>query len=197
MARLGWNTTERFWTLSEWGLPDEVNPKTGKPRKVWLPAGLVIPTFVPKDGQREICRMRVRRLAGEPKYVNLRGSAGNPMRWGRVGDRLHDVLVVESELDAMAIARKAGDLVVTVATGSAQARPDLETHKILSETHRILMAFDYDEAGAGQVGWWRKVYGSKVKRWPVPTGKDPGDYCKAGGDLREWVAVGLGQYEKV
>jgi len=69
LVHLGWNSKSRFWDLPEWGLPDEINHDTGKPRKVWLPAGLVIPTFLPLGPNREICRIRVRRPTGDPRYV--------------------------------------------------------------------------------------------------------------------------------
>ena len=39
---LGWIPSDRWQERSAWGLPPEDN-MLGKPRKVWLPAGLVIP----------------------------------------------------------------------------------------------------------------------------------------------------------
>ena len=182
-ARLGFNASDRYWDRAAWGLPDETNEDTGKPRKVWLPAGLVIPTVV--DG--EVVRLRVRRPSGGPRYVCVSGSGGHPMRWGHSGS----VVVVEAELDAIAISAAAGDMAAVIALGSAQARPDATTNKALREAQRILLALDYDDAGAAQVPWWRKTYGAKVKRWPAPVGKDPGEAYAAGLDLRAWIAAGV------
>lgn len=50
-----------------------------------------------------------------------------------------------------------------------------------------------DDNGAGGKGarWWLAQY-PRAKRWPVPEGKDPGDYVRDhGGDLRAWVLAGL------
>ncbi|MDD5476381.1 MAG: hypothetical protein PHU03_07715, partial [Syntrophales bacterium] len=57
----------------------------------------------------------------------------------------------------------------------------------------ILNALDYDDAG-GKEAWhfWPEAYGKKkVKRWPVPEGKDPGEAYQAGVNLRAWIKAGL------
>lgn len=40
---IGWNPADRYDRRTEWGLEDEVNPETGRFRKVWLPRGLTLP----------------------------------------------------------------------------------------------------------------------------------------------------------
>jgi DNA primase len=182
-ARLGLNMADRFWDRTAWGLPEEIKEETGRPRRVWLPAGLVIPTLT--DG--EVVRLRVRRAAGDPRYVNVSGSGGHPMKWGRNAA----VVVVEAELDAIAISAAAGDIAAVMALGSAQARPDATTNQELRQSDRILLALDYDDAGAAQAPWWTRTYGAKVKRWPAPIGKDPGEAYAQGVDLRAWIKAGV------
>lgn len=182
-ARLGLNTKDRHWNRIEFGLSDDVDKKC-----VWLPAGLVIPTF----HEGEPARIRVRRFSGDPRYVVMTGSGGQLMRYG------HNVavLVVESELDAILCSQAAGDLVAVIALGSASAKPDAETDRELKQCQRILLALDYDQAGAAQTKWWTRTYGEKVKRWPVPHGKDPGELKSLGVDARSWILAGIetGQY---
>lgn len=40
------------------------------------------------------------------------------------------------------------------------------------------------------MNFWEKTYPAAL-RWPTPEGKDPGDACKLGVDIREWVAAAL------
>jgi DNA primase len=183
-ARLGLNPVDRFYTRKDWGLQKELNQETGKPKTLWIPAGLVIPAMF--DG--EIHRIRVRRENPTTgRYVTVSGSTKRPMALGR----LNRVMVVESDLDGILISQVAGDIVSVVSLGSASLRPDADTHLYLKETSKILLCLDYDLAGANQTRWWTEHYGAKVKRWPVPTGKDPGESYQAGIDIRKWTEAGL------
>jgi DNA primase len=109
------------------------------------------------------------------------------------GSPSHVFSVVESELDAILIHQEAGDLVGVVAMGSAQAKPDRETHEHLARSSRILLCLDADEAGARAARrFWRPTYGDgKVRRWPVPLGKDPGEALGKGLSVRAWIEAGL------
>jgi len=79
-----------------------------------------------------------------------------------------------------------------VALGSAQGRPDEATAELLNKMDFLLIALDFDEAGGKEAWrWWRKTYPEKVVRWPVPEGKDPGDYFKSSGSVRAWLSVGF------
>ena len=183
-ARLGLNTSDQYLDRKTWGLTEELN-EHGKPKSVWIPAGLVIPSLVSGEPNR----LRVRRTCADDgsRYVTVTGSGRASMRLGR----LNRVCVVESDLDAILVSQSAGDLVSVVSLGSAAARPDADTHEYLRTAEIILLSLDYDQAGAAQTGWWKRHYGARVKRWPVPSGKDPGEACQAGVDIREWVSVGL------
>lgn len=186
-AGLGWNPVDIFLGRQSWGLQSEMNPKTGKPKKLWIPRGLVIPL---RD-KNKIERIRVRRFQSDDwgRYILIPGSdtkvmclkGKNPDRW----------LVVESELDAILVYQEAGDLVSIMALGNAQIRPDTEAHKLLKESDLVLVALDSDSAGAREAwGFWRKTY-PKARRWPCIRGKDPSDMHKVGVPVRVWVEAGM------
>ena len=183
--RLGWNEGEKggdiYRARKAWGLP-EVMKEDGKRRALWLPRGLVIPYIL--DGI--VYRLRIRRPEGEPRYYIVPGSSMATMIVGR---ERRAFAVVESELDAIAVA--AGNrLAGSVALGSASAKPDAEAFAILKSSLQILNALDYDDAGARAMAWWRENF-DHCDRWPVPKGKDPGEAVRLGIDLDRWITAGL------
>ena len=184
---LGWVPSDMWRARKEWGLEEEAHqdgPRSGKPKRLWIPAGLVIPTFGPGG---EVVAVKIRRWEGEPRYYRLPGSANRCL----VAGNGSVAVVVESELDALLIAQVAGDLVTAVALGSAQAKPDAETHALLDRAPLILQSNDHDDAGVRAAwGWWRETY-RQFKRWPVPEGKDPTEAHQAGIDLRLWIEAGI------
>jgi len=189
-AGLGWNMADRYENRDAWGLDPEAR-EDGKPRRVWLPAGLVIPCFA---GGR-LVRLRVRRPdpGDGPRYVIISGSASSPLHLGGTGkhDRGTAWVIVESELDAILLWQVAGDLAGVIALGSAQARPDAGTDRTLRTAGLILVSLDSDGPGARESWqWWAKHY-PNAKRWPIPIGKDPTEAKQAGLDLRAWVLAGL------
>ena len=183
-AGLGWNVLDRFRERESWGLPSEINDK-GKLKKLWIPAGLVIP-FIDIGN---ITRLRIRRTEGEPRYILIPGSDMRPMTWNLERGA---AVIVESELDGILLNQEAGDLAGVVAMGTATANPDRITHDALKKTEMILISLDSDEAGA-RASWkfWPETYGSKVKRWPCIKGKDPSEAMQNGLDLRAWIVTGI------
>ena len=169
-----------------WGLPQEVH-RDGRPKRLWLPMGLIIPMQT-KEGTR---RLRVRRNDPRegPRYVVVSGSSMAPLVLPAESGAF---VVVESDLDAWLVFQEAGDLCGVVAMGSAQAKPDTATHDLLIKSEKILNALDYDPAGA-RAAWkfWAEAYGAKVTRWPVPIGKDPSDAWQRGAHIRDWIDAGL------
>lgn len=187
--RIGWNARDSYEDRTAWGLPPEVNPKTDKPRRVWLPSGLVLPTI--RNGQ--VVAIKIRRAAWTPedelpKYAAVVGSTKAPMILAPGEGK--PVVVVEGELDAILVAQEARDIVAAVALRTAKAKPDAEAHDILKAAPLILVATDADEAGATAFPWWRETY-PKAVRWPVPAGKDVGDLAATPGLIRAWVQAGL------
>lgn len=183
-ARLGWNPRDRYEERTSWGLEPEKDER-GKVKKLWLPAGLVIPLVL----NSVVMRLRIRRPEGEPRYVIVSGSDMRPIIFDR---GQWAVTVVESELDGLLIDQEAGDMAGAVALGSVQAKPDRELNKLLKQAALILVSLDFDEAGArASWGFWAETYGAKVKRWPVPIGKDPSEAFQNGLNVRAWIEVGL------
>ena len=186
--RLGW-VPERFWRPREsWGLPT-IKKDDGKPKKLYVPRGILIPYFV--DG--DLVRIRIRtpkedRQGGfPPPYYILPGSDPGPML---IDAERRAFVVTEAELDGMAVASAAGDLVGVCAMGNTSVDPDERMHRRLEQAVCILNAMDADGAGMKRCQWWQTAYPS-AQLWPVPAGKDPGEAFEAGEELRLWVVSGL------
>jgi len=148
--------------------------------------GLLIPCF--SDDKPVRVRIRKWDPGDGPRYILLKGSDTRPMitNPGKPG-----IVIVESELDAWIVHQEAGDLITVVALGSAQAKPDRDTHRLLKNAETVLVALDSDEAGAKATwSFWINQYQS-ARRWPVPMGKDPGDAFQSGLNIRMWINAGL------
>jgi len=180
--RLGWNP--RDWRLkrSTWGLPEEPG-KYGKPKKLWLPLGLVIP----KTTGDWVGRVRIRKPEGEPRYYLLPGSETGPL----IVPGGPACVVVESELDAMLIHQDAGDLVTTIALGSVALRPDRPAAETILAGGTLLLSLDADDAGAKEAWSWWRIHFPNAKRWPTIMGKDPSEARQNGLDLRAWITAAL------
>ena len=208
---LGWLPGERgqasLWRArSAWGLPPVERRRNGgtvMSDKLWLPRGLVIPTL--RD-QGEVVALRFRRPTadlkpGSAKYYVAPGSCLIPLAIEPYGPApARAWVIVESQLDALLLAAQCGSLrgesgalpIGAAAMLSNTGRPDPALHRRLKASDRILVALDYDEAGKKGSEWWAATYGQAL-RWPVPEGKDPGEYFKLGGNIRDWVREGLPQ----
>lgn len=185
-AGLGWNPSDIFTGRSFWGLPPEL--KTADTyKKLWLPAGLVIPC----ESNGNVVRLRIRKSkpGDGRRYIIVPGSDSCCMIWGTFKTIK---VIVESELDGLLLYQEACDLVGTVALGSAQAKPDGPTHDALKKADKIIIALDHDDAGA-KAAWnfWMETYGAKVIRWPCILGKDPSAAWENGLDIRQWIIAGI------
>jgi hypothetical protein len=191
---LGWNQADTYRARESWGLPTELHGQSGKAKRLWLPAGLVIPVY--RSGVLQ--RVRVRRPESERakmcenlKYYRIPGSSITTMI---LGDSTRAFAVVEAELDAVAIFSAAADLVSAVSIETLEGNLDAEAYALLSGSLAILDALDADApttpALQRALAKWSATF-ERHLRWPVPMGKDPGDAFKAGVDLRAWVLEGL------
>lgn len=185
-----------------WGLPEGEPPrKNGKVRRaLWLPRGIVIPRLSPQHVERLRIRRNNADLTGSlrgMKYYVIPGSDMTPLLLPCRGGVLPPdtcAVVVEAELDAMAVHHAAGDLALCLGVMTAKLRhlPEAQLDA-LRRCAVILVAMDYGDAdGAGRKGWriWRETF-PQARRWPVPRGKDPGEAFALGVDLRAWVTAGL------
>jgi len=175
-----------YQARTAWGLPEEISQKTGKSKRLWLPGGLVIPW---RDSAGQVIRLRIR--CSEPpkdgsRYIVAPGSSMQAMiQWTDQAA----VAVVESELDGLLVQQECGDLIGTVAMGSAQAKPDTGLHGKLMNAKRVLCCLDSDDAGGKAAVFWTQY--KTFKRWPPLSGNDPGEMFQAGVSIRAWVQAGL------
>ncbi|MGB5217574.1 MAG: CHC2 zinc finger domain-containing protein [Smithella sp.] len=189
-ACLGLNLADKYEPRASWSL--SANVIDGKERKLWIPGGLVIPFIHNGD----VHRLRIRRdnPGDGSRYVVVSGSSPAPLMIGRDKGA---AVIVESEIDAWLISQEAGDLIITISMGNAQAKPDTATHTILKDTPIILNSLDTDDAGA-KAAWkfWPETYGGKVRRWPAIHGKDASAARLNGLNIREWIIAGMFGDEK-
>jgi DNA primase len=184
---IGMNKASFYRPREAWGL-SKVLKADGRPKRLWIPRGLVIPCFF--DGC--LVRLRVRRpdadLEGpySPKYYFVPGGNSSALK---LGSKRRIYIVVESELDGFLLFQHVWDVAGVIALGSAQQKPDTGTVKHLEEAVLILVALDYDMAGNKGVKWWLRTF-PNAKHWPPVTGKDPGD-MNGKVDLRAWAMAGL------
>ena len=183
--KLGWLSEDRFRARAAYGL-EQVLKDDGKEKKLWIPAGLVIP-MIAGDAVR---RIRIRRFGeNEPRYYVLPGSSMSCMTCG-LPQRA--AVIVESELDAIMLADQVGEFCGVVGMGSSTAKPDPALSDVLAKCAVILVALDSDDAGAKACAWWQSQF-PQARRWPVPMAKDPGDAFAAGVSMVDWVKAGLPQ----
>jgi DNA primase len=194
--RLGWFGGEKgrpcmFRSREGWGLPSMKNEKTGRKKALWIPRGLVIPTF--KAGM--LYRVRIRRpdedlkRKEDSRYFVLTGSG---MEVSGHNPNHRAFVVVEADLDEMLICKRAGSLVGSVALGSSHVKPGADVFYVLQKALRTLVALDWDSAGKSAWKWWAKNF-ENARQWPVPDGygKDPGEAFAKGLDILEWIKAGL------
>lgn len=190
MFSFGWNPENRFLSYSEWGLPISHNEE-GREKKLWLPKGLVIPTFL----NDRVIKLKIRRSAwteGDqyPKYVEVSGSMRAPSVYGNRD--LKVIVLVEAEFDAMLIQQFASDLCCSIAIGGAGKKPDVTSDKLMRRADVILFALDFDDAGSKSFQFWKDTY-PEITPWPAPRGKSPETSLREGSDLRLWLEGGIFQ----
>jgi DNA polymerase I-like protein with 3'-5' exonuclease and polymerase domains len=186
---LGYIQTDLYINRLGWDLP-LMDDHTGDLKRLFIPAGLVIPGFY----QGQICRLRIRKSNREDgyKYHIVPNSSRHPMITPGKTDY---VMVVESDLDAILLSQEAGDLIHVMAMGSCSAKPDERAFQVLSQAEIILISLDDDDAGTKSAfSWWLKHF-PHANFWPIIEGKDPTEAYLNGLDLREWVKAGIENYQ--
>lgn len=154
-------------------------------KKLWIPAGYVIPSIEPSG---EVIRIKIRRSKWKPddkigKYIALSGSM-----YGMtiLGDRSRQtIVVVESELDAYSLIEKVSDMALVVACGGNTKNPDRFTDHLI-KTRRVFVCHDNDEGGEAMKSMWSKLY-PKATCISTPHSKDIGEFIERGGDLSSWL----------
>ena len=184
--RLGWLPRDLYHDRAAWALPPQLRAD-GTPKKLLIPAGLLIPG---PD------RLRIRRM--EPgtfgRYYVVPGSSNRPLVIG--ADHPAEstgAVIVESELDGMLLAQEIPGPVLIIAMGSTSNGPDQAMVADLARRPFVLVALDSDPAGGKAT--WQKWMGAvpNTTRAPIPAGwgKDHTDAFLAGHDLGEWFRLAL------
>ena len=178
---LGFIPADTYMPFEAWGLPAVPD----RPRGLWLPRGIVIPTF---DSSNRLWAIHVRRAEGDPKYPHITGSKKS--LWGSQNVDRRCVFVFGGEFDAM-LAEQEGALAggsCSPSTGEGSAWSSAWTNHMLNAD---LIVGCYDNDDAGQRGVWRNVIsttGRAVSAPPFLDGsKDLTDYARNGGDVRAWM----------
>ncbi len=195
-----------FRSRAAFGL-GEKKGQQGKPVRAFrIPRGITIPAW---SAEGDCLRIRIRRRDAhrdktnpkDPKYL-LVPQPGQPFSAPLmlpptdVPADLATWVIVEAELDAMAVHHACGGAVGVLSILTVRGRPDQTAHAALARAARILVALDVDEdkpdgsnPGADAWPWWKRTY-PQAKLWPVPEGKDPGEAFARGVDLAGWIAAG-------
>lgn len=191
---LGYNQSskggDRYRPRGRWGLPEK--QRGDKDKRLWIPRGWVIPAY----RQGRLVQLRIRRLnediaafAAHIKYLPIDGSSMATMV---LHPQAEVFVVVECGFDAILLAALTGGRIGALTTWNSAARPDAETHTLLSRATCILGAMDYDQGGDREQEWWQGQY-RQYRRLPALPGgtKDPGDAAQQGVDLFAWLVDGL------
>lgn len=156
---------------------------------VIIPQGLIVFYYKKVHGELRCIKVKVRRQKVDsslPKYIQIYGSANQPMVFGYVSEKIP--LIVESELDALVCLQEASSLIWTVALGGASKPIDEETDLLLQKAPCILWAFDQDIAGKSRYLFWKHKY-PQLRAWPADRAKSPGDMSTLA--LYDWIVRGL------
>jgi DNA primase len=184
-CKIGWNPTTLYRDRVEWGLTESLHKVTGKPKKLWIPAGLIIPGY---DASGNLARIKIR-TGGDVKYVLLSGSDTGAAFYG--DKSLQAFAVVESELDAILLGQLAPDLVCPLSSGSASIKPDAAALELIGG-HACLLMLDSDDAGIKSImNIWLDLPGGSPWIIPAKYGKDVTEAYKNGVDVRQFVEAGL------
>ena len=201
-AKLGVNLKKRYPLRTSWGLrPKESKANGGA---VWLPRGIVIPWWISGtlwkvNIRRRVCDVEEK---GGPKYVQAAGKRcadGDAPAWstnalyaadGLGSDR--PAVLVEGELDALAVWQAAEDTASPVATGSTGGARRPRWIGKLSQCCPVLLAFDAEGPGERAARYWQDTLPDEARpvRWR-PYWQDPAAMLETGADVRAWVRSGL------
>lgn len=189
------------------GLPEKYGANGKLIRALRIPRGITIPVW---GGDGSCLRIRIRRRdvdrdqtnPKDPKYL-LVPQPGQPysaplqLKPKGISPDLTTWVVVESELDAMAVHHACGGEVGVLSVLTVRVKPDQAAHAALTRAARILVALDFDvdkadgsNPGADAWPWWQRTY-PQARLWPVPEGKDPGEASALGVNLADWIFAGV------
>lgn len=187
--QIGFVTKPRWEPASDWGLND---------RRVFIERGIVVPAQVGDS----LWYLKIRRAAGEPKYIQIRG--GLPALF--MADTLREAqeaCITEGEFDALLLWQCLQHAInprwraLGVATlGSQSNRLNLgDWARYLYHLKHIVIMYDQDGHSDAGVAYWKEIAGrAHALRWQnIREGdKDLTDFHLSGGrllDLASWAIL--------
>lgn len=193
-----------FRDRAAFGLPPKTHDDGRLVRAFRIPRGITIPAW--SDDGRYCYRIRIRRPdkdidkgnPKDPKYLLIPQppkaySAPLCLAPHNADPELATWVIVESELDAIAVHHACQGKVGVISILSVRVKPDDVCHQALIQSPRILVALDFDQdkadgsnPGADAWPWWKERY-PQARLWPVPIGKDPGEAFALGVNLQQWI----------
>lgn len=196
-ARMGYTPRSLSFQPMTWGVDTGNQGKGLKPKKIWIPEGLIIPYFLGKTP----IRLRVRQAHPKTgnRYILVRGSHTGYLHYEKhlghtpPSEDTRPIMLCESELDGWLLHQELSDAALVMGIGNTTARPDIEAHELLRKRQQIITIFDNDKAGADEREWWSDHYPGRVKHWFMPAGKDPGEAYEFGIDIQKWAIKKLDQ----
>ena len=151
-----------------------------------VPCGILIPWFA--AGQ--LWAVKVRRAAGQPKYVQIAGGSPHGL-YGADWLPSHDIAVFcEGEFDALLLRQEARPFVAPITLGSAAAQLSGRWMGELLDYERLFIAYDNDVAGQRATDRLLRL-SPRFCPLPVPAGKDISDFHLRGGSIREWIRAAI------
>lgn len=104
-----------------------------------------------------------------------------------VGSTKNDkILVVESELDALALHFAMPANITILAVGSCLKNPDNLSDCIAKNAKQLIICHDNDQAGKKMFKKWQRFYSHAIAYTPV-IGKDVGEAIQNGLDVKQWI----------
>lgn len=186
-AGLGWNPNDLWRNPERWGLTPWTND-SGRPGRIWIPRGLVIPCVV--DGN--LWYIKVRRFdqggpaRDKPKYVQLRGSRSALFGADDLRADGRALLLCEGERDCLLARQELSDKVDATTIGGAGKKLSGRWLLRLLPYRHILAAYDADSAGRDGAAALATL-NRRIMCVRVPYANDVTDFHMAGGDLRVWL----------
>jgi DNA primase len=133
-------------------------------------------------------KVSIRRPTGTPLHLTVAGSSNAAYNADNLN--LTPVVLVESVLDALAVAQEARDICTPIATGTTGARTPLWMQRIVLAP-LVLISYDADEAGGEARRFWKSALPMSGQIW-LPWAEDHAEMLRQGHDLLEWVSQGIG-----
>jgi hypothetical protein len=140
-----------------------------------LPYGIVIPNL---SANGEVVSLRIRRSPADTngsKYHLVKGSLNKSLVLPSTVSDCDVAVVVESELDAMAVWSAARDICHSIAIGSLSAKPSEDAWEVLKRCRAVLVSLDNDKTPAGNctegvlraLEEWKGMLFPSAASWPL------------------------------